>query len=66
VPVLTVDEIEAMQKQAYDEAFAQVKKMALAKVLMKVQNKAIRKMCRCCKKRRTEFVSLLESLSPTV
>ena len=25
MPVLTVDEIEAMQKQAYDEAFAQGK-----------------------------------------
>jgi len=51
-PILTVDEIEAMQKQAYDEAFAQGKMHGFQQGFDEGSKKATRRICTCCKARR--------------
>lgn len=53
--VLTVDEIEAMQKQAYDEAFVQGKKDGY--------NQGYEENVQALQKQAADFASLLESLS---
>jgi flagellar assembly protein FliH len=63
ISVLTVDEIEAMQKQAYDEAFAQGKKDGYSQGFNEGSQQGYEKNVQVLQKKATEFVSLLESLS---
>jgi flagellar assembly protein FliH len=61
--VLTVDEIEAMQKQAYDEAFAQGKQDGYSEGFNEGSKQGYEKNVQVLQKKATEFVSLMESLS---
>ena len=63
LPVLTVDEIEAMQKQAYDEAFAQGKKDGYSEGFNEGSRQGYEENVQVLQKKATEFASLLESLS---
>ena len=63
ISVLTVDEIEAMQKQAYDEAFAQGKKDGYSQGFNEGSKQGYEENVQMLQKKATEFVSLLESLS---
>jgi flagellar assembly protein FliH len=63
IPVLTVDEIEAMQKQAYDEAFAQGKKDGYSQGFNEGSKQGYDENVQALQKKAMEFVSLLESLS---
>jgi flagellar assembly protein FliH len=63
IPVLTVNEIEAMQKQAYDEAFAQGKKDGYNQGFNEGSRQGYEENVHALQKKATEFVSLLESLS---
>jgi flagellar assembly protein FliH len=63
MPVLTVDEIEAMQKQAYDEAFAQGKKDGYSLGFKEGSSQGYEENVQALQKRTMEFVSLLESLN---
>lgn len=62
-PVLTVEEIEAMQKQAYDEAFAQGKKDGFQQGFDEGSKKGYEENLHLLQKQTAELVSLLESLS---
>lgn len=61
--VLTVDEIEAMQKQAYDEAFAQGKQEGFSAGFTEGSKQGYEENMQVLQKKATEFASLLESLS---
>ena len=61
--VLTVDEIEDMQKQAYDEAFAQGKEDGYSQGFKEGSRKGYEENVQALQKKTAEFVSLLESLS---
>ena len=61
--VLTVDEIEAMQKQAYDEAFAQGKKDGYSQGFNEGSSQGYEENVQILQKKATEFERLLESLS---
>ena len=63
MPVLTVDEIEAMQKQAYDEAFAQGKKDGFSEGFNEGSRQGYEENVQILQKRAMEFASLMESLS---
>ena len=63
MPVLTVDEIEAMQKQAYDEAFAQGKEDGYSQGFNEGSRQGYEENVQALQKKATEFASLLESLS---
>jgi flagellar assembly protein FliH len=63
MPVLTVDEIEAMQKQAYDEAFAQGRKDGYSQGFKEGSSQGYEENVHMLQKEATKFVSLLESLS---
>ena len=63
MPVLTVDEIEAMQKQAYDEAFAQGKKDGYSQGFNEGSRQGYEENVQALQKKAAEFASLLESLS---
>jgi flagellar assembly protein FliH len=66
-PVLTVDEIEAMQKQAYDEAFAQGKKdgfqQGFDQGFQEGATKGYQENVGLLHKKAAEFAALMESLS---
>ncbi len=61
--VLTVDQIEAMQKQAYDEAFAQGKKDGHSEGFKEGSKQGYEENVQVLQDKATEFVSLMESLS---
>jgi len=61
--VLTVDEIEAMQKQAYDEAFAQGKKDGYSQGFNEGSSQGYEENVQILQTKATEFERLLESLS---
>jgi flagellar assembly protein FliH len=61
--VLTVDEIEAMQKQAYDEAFAQGKKDGYSEGFNEGSRQGYEENVQVLQKKASEFASLMESLS---
>jgi flagellar assembly protein FliH len=63
MPVLTVDEIEAMQKQAYDEAFAQGKQEGYSEGFNEGSKQGYEENVQALQKKATEFAGLLESLS---
>lgn len=63
MPGLTVNEIEAMQKQAYEEAFAQGKKDGYSEGFNEGLRQGYDENEHVLKKKATEFVGLLESLS---
>jgi flagellar assembly protein FliH len=63
MPVLTVDEIEAMQKQAYDEAFAQGKKDGYSEGFNEGSKQGYEENVQVLQKKAIEFSSLMESLS---
>ncbi|MGZ8162454.1 MAG: flagellar assembly protein FliH [Methylococcaceae bacterium] len=63
MPVLTVDEIETMQKQAYDEAFAQGKKDGYNEGFNEGSRQGYEENVLVLQKKAAEFVNLLESLS---
>jgi flagellar assembly protein FliH len=63
MPVLTVDEIETMQKQAYDEAFAQGKKDGYNEGFHEGSRQGYEENVQTLQKKAAEFASLLESLS---
>jgi flagellar assembly protein FliH len=63
MPVLTVNEIETMQKQAYDEAFAQGRKDGYNEGFNEGSRQGYEENVQALQKKATEFVSLLESLS---
>ena len=63
MPVLTADEIEAMQKQAYDEAFAQGKKEGFSEGFNEGSKQGYEENMHVLQKKAAEFVSLMESLS---
>ena len=63
IPVLTVDEIEAMQKQAYDEAFAQGKKDGQAQGFNEGSKQGYAENAQALQSKAAEFERLLESLS---
>jgi len=63
MPVLTVDEIEAMQKQAYDEAFAQGKKDGYSQGFKEGSSQGYEENVQELQKKATKFFCLLESLS---
>jgi flagellar assembly protein FliH len=63
IPVLTVDEIEIMQKQAYDEAFAQGKKDGYSQGFNEGSRQGYEENVQMLQNKATEFASLLESLS---
>ena len=63
IPVLTVDEIEAMQKHAYDEAFAQGKKDGYSEGFIEGSRQGHEENVQVLQKKATEFERLLESLS---
>jgi flagellar assembly protein FliH len=62
-PILTVDEIEAMQKQAYDEAFAQGKMHGFQQGFDEGARKGYEDNLHLLQSQATTLVSLLESLS---
>lgn len=61
--ILTVDEIEAMQKQAYEEAFAQGKQDGYNEGLNEGLRKGYEENVHVVQKMAAEFTNLLESLS---
>jgi flagellar assembly protein FliH len=63
MPVLTVDEIEAMQKQAYDEAFAQGKQDGYSQGFNEGSKQGYEENVQLLQKKAADFASLLESLS---
>lgn len=63
VAVLTVEEIEAMQKQAHDEAFAQGKKEGFLQGYSEGSKKGYEENLHLLKKQAAELNSLLKSLS---
>ena len=63
ISVLTVDEIEATQKQAYDEAFAQGKKDGHSEGFKEGSKQGYEENIQALQKKATEFSGLLESLS---
>jgi flagellar assembly protein FliH len=62
-PILTVDEIETMQKQAYDEAFAQGKMHGFQQGFDEGSKKGYEDNLHLLQSQATTLVSLLESLS---
>lgn len=66
-PVLTVDEIEAMQKQAYDEAFAQGRQEGFQngfdQGFLDGSKKGYDENAELCQKKANEFVNLIDSLT---
>jgi flagellar assembly protein FliH len=62
-PILTVDEIEAMQKQAYDEAFAQGKMHGFQQGFDEGSKKGYEDNLHLLQSQAARMVSLLESLS---
>ncbi|MGR9012711.1 MAG: flagellar assembly protein FliH [Gammaproteobacteria bacterium] len=62
-PILTVDEIEAMQKQAYDEAFAQGKMHGFQQGFDEGSKKGYEENLHLLQSQAAILVSLLESLS---
>ncbi len=62
-PILTVDEIEAMQKQAYDEAFAQGKTQGFQQGFEEGSKKGYEDNVHLLQAQAATLVSLLESLS---
>ncbi|MGZ8174964.1 flagellar assembly protein FliH [Methylobacter sp.] len=62
-PILTVDEIEAMQKQAYDEAFAQGKMHGFQQGFDEGSKKGYEDNLHLLQSKAAIMVSLLESLS---
>lgn len=62
-PILTVDEIEAMQKQAYDEAFAQGKMHGFQQGFDEGSKKGYEDNLHLLQSQAARLVSLLESLS---
>lgn len=62
-PILTVDEIEAMQKQAYDEAFAQGKMHGFQQGFDEGSKKGYEDNLHLLQSKAATLVSLLESLS---
>ncbi len=62
-PILTVDEIEAMQKQAYDEAFAQGKALGFQQGFDEGSKKGYDENVHLLQSQAVILVSLLESLS---
>lgn len=62
-PILTVDEIEAMQKQAYDEAFAQGKMHGFQQGFDEGSKKGYEDNLHLLQTQAATLVSLLESLS---
>jgi len=62
-PVLTVEEIEAVQKQAYDEAFAQGEKAGFQQGYEDGLKKGQEENQRLLHKQAAEFTSLLEALN---
>lgn len=62
-PVLTVEEIEAMQKQAYDEAFAQGKKDGFQQGFDEGSKKGYEENLHLLQSQTATLVSLLESLN---
>lgn len=63
MPVLTVDEIEAMQKQAYDEAFAQGRQDGYSAGFNEGAKQGYEENVYALQKQATVFTSLMESLS---
>jgi flagellar assembly protein FliH len=63
MPVLTVDEIEAMQKQAYDEAFAQGKQDGYRDGFNNGSRQGYEENVQALQKKAMEFVDLLDSLN---
>ena len=63
MPVLTVDEIETVQKQAYDEAFAQGRKDGYNEGFQEGSRQGYEENVQALQKKTAAFVSLLESLS---
>ena len=63
MPVLTVNEIEAMQKQAYDEAFAQGKKDGYGQGFDEGSRQGYEENVQALQTKATQFTSLMESLS---
>ena len=61
--VLTVDEIETMQKQAYDEAFAQGKKEGYSEGLTEGSRQGYEENVQLLQNKAAAFTRLLESLS---
>jgi flagellar assembly protein FliH len=61
--VLTVDEIEAMQKQAYDEAFAQGKQDGYSEGFNEGARQGYAENMQALQKKAAEFACLMESLS---
>lgn len=66
-PVLTVDEIEAMQKQAFDEAFAQGRQEGFQngfdQGFLDGSKKGYDENAELCQKKANEFVNLIDSLT---
>lgn len=62
-PVLTVEEIEAMQKQAYDEAFTQGEKAGFQQGYEAGLNQGQEESQRLMHQQAAEFTSLLEALN---
>lgn len=63
MPVLTVTEIEAMQKQAYDEAFAHGKKEGYSQGFDEGSRQGYEENVQAMQKKTAQFTRLLESLS---
>jgi len=63
MPVLTIDEIEAMQKQAYDEAFAQGKKDGFSEGFNEGSKQGYEENVHVLQEKAAKLVSLLETLS---
>lgn len=63
MPVLTVDEIEVMQKQAYDEAFAQGSKDGYNQGFNEGSKQGYQQNAQALQEKAANFASLLESLS---
>jgi flagellar assembly protein FliH len=62
-PVLTVEDIESMQKQAYEEAFAQGKKDGFRQGFDEGSKTGYEENLHLLQKRSEEFAQLMESLS---
>ncbi len=63
IPVLTVDEIEAMQKQAYDEALAQGNKDGYSQGFKEGSRQGYAENVQALQKQAAAFVSLMDALS---
>ena len=63
MPVLTVDEIEAVQKQAYDEAFAQGKREGYGEGFKEGSQQGYNENVQLLQNKAAEFTCLLEALS---